>query len=62
METFSEMRVMPVNSQISFICQKSFTDVGDTLGMPYIESTACTKSHIATTKQKNDNLKNTKKL
>ena len=49
--------MMPVKLQItvsraSLIFQKRFTDAVNTLGMPYIASTACTRSHIATTKQK----------
>ena len=39
-------------SRVSLIFQKRFPDVVNTYGRSYMASTDCTRSHIATTKQK----------
>ena len=57
LEIFSEIRVMPLKLQIavsraSLIFQKRFPEAVNTEGTPYVASTACTRSHIATAKQK----------
>ena len=39
-------------SRVSFIFQKRFPDAVNTSGRPYIASIGCTRSQIATTKQK----------
>ena len=49
-------------SLVSLIFQKRFTDAFNTLGMPYIASTACTTAYIATSKQKMIISKITKRL
>ena len=46
------MKLQVAVSRASLIFQKRFPDAVDTLGMPYTTSTACTRSHEATTEQK----------
>ena len=46
------MKLQTAVSQASLIFQKRFPDAVNIYGRPYVASTACTKSHIETTKQK----------
>ena len=46
------MKLQIAVSRASLIFQKRFPDAVNTRGRLYIASTACTRSHIATTKQK----------
>ena len=57
LKIFSEIWVMPVKlqdavSRASLIFQKRFLDAGSSKGRWNIVSTSCTRSHVATSKQK----------
>ena len=56
------MKLQFAVSRASLIFQKRFPDAVSIYERLNIVSTSCTRSHIATTKQTNNNLKNTKKL